>query len=99
MSALTKGKLLTATLATSMVLLFSRGEASADSIRFDLSIGSPPPPVVVYEYPRVVYPRPVIVETYPVYYYEYRARPHFRASAHGHWKKHGHPRFHHRDRD
>lgn len=99
MSTLTQGKLLAAALAASTVLLLSRGEASADSIRFDLSIGSPPPPVVVHEYPRVVYPRPVIVETYPVYYYyAYRARPHFQA-AHGHWKKHGHPRFHHWDRD
>lgn len=100
MLAITPSRLrwLTALIVLSGVLFFWGGAASADSFSFGFSLGSPPP-VVVYEYPRVIYAEPVIVERYPVYrYYHVEPYPVYRyyrrggpppwAPAHGHWKRH-----------
>lgn len=100
MLAITASKFrrLTALIVFLGALSFWHGAASADSFSFAFSLGSPPP-VVVYEYPRVIYAEPVIVERYPVYrYYHVERYPVYRyyrrggpppwAPAHGHWKKH-----------
>lgn len=93
-----KFRLLTGFLALSAILIFWSGTASADSLRFNVFLGSPPP-VVVYHYPPVVYTEPVIIERYepyPVYHYHYRhGGPPDWAPAYGYWKKHWkHERWH-----
>ncbi len=85
----------------SAVLFTSGAPASADSsFRFNVFLGNPPPPVVVYPAPRVVYYEPVVyepvivehyyVERYPVVYYHHHrgGPPPWAASWHKH-KKHG----------
>ncbi len=94
-----ESRFLSALLALSAVLFLWTGAASANSLRFNVYLGSPPP-VVVYPYsPPVIYSPPPVVEyyePYPVYYYGYRyAGPPPWAHAHGHWKNHWR---HHRGR-
>lgn len=86
-------RLMITLLVISAILLSWSSQASADSFRFSLSIGTPAP-VVVYPAPRVIYPAPVVVEYYeyyPAYHYHryHRSGPPPWAPAHGYWKKHG----------
>ncbi len=91
-----KSRFALALLALPAALLLWTEAASANPVRFNIYLGSPPL-VVAYPYPPVIYSPPPVVyspppvvqyyEPYPVYYYGYRhAGP--PPWAHGYWKKH-----------